>query len=363
MQEVLLRILNEYDQEKLKPLESNPLATYIRRAAPEVIRSRAAITMKYVIMGGPGQGNWAEIPWIGIFDSQITTSAQRGHYIVYLFRSDMSGVYLSLNMGWTQFENKYKPVREAQARIRDTSLACRELIRSSLFDFSYEPIDLITNRKLGTGYELGHICGKFYPINDVPEDGILVDDLRNLIGVYRELTGFLHTKDITNLLSIYGYEREKQEDYEDREYQRKIEKAEPKRISIGPQKKPEHTEDKGRIKWNTDAGIAKNCIAGANYECQVNPNHKTFTSEVTNRNYVEAHHLIPMKFQEQFIYSLDIPPNIVSLCPNCHSLFHHATDSERNSLIIQFISIRKDELEVFGIPVSVNQLLNMYKES
>jgi len=87
------------------------------------------------------------------------------------------------------------------------------------------------------------------------------------------------------------------------------------------------------------------------------------TPKVTNRNYVEAHHLIPIRFQEQFTYSLDVPPNIVSLCPNCHSLFHHAIDSESGRIITQFTDTMKDELEVFGIPVSVSQLLNMYKES
>lgn len=367
MKKSLSRIIEEYLSEKAKSLDgsiprNSSFANFIRKDASDAIRNRAALPLKYKVKGGPGQGNWAEIPWICIFDSQITTSAERGYYVVYLFRSDMSGVYLSLNMGWTQFEQKFKPMREAQQKIRETAAVCKELIESSLADFSYDPIDLITTRKLGVGYELGHICGKFYSKYNMPEDDVLVDDLRNLIGVYRELTGLLKTKDITNLLTRYREEQAEQEDAEDREYQRNVEKAKPKKITPGPQKKPGYTESKGLTKWNKDAGIARNCLEMANYECQVNPTHKTFTSKVTNNNYVEVHHLAPMEFQEKFQYSLDVPPNIISLCPNCHSRFHHAIDSDRNEIIEQFFNHRKSELETYGIRLSLEQLLEMYNK-
>ncbi len=52
-------------------------------------------------------GQWTHFPWIAIFDIDITTSAQRGFYPVYLFTEDMrGGVYLSLNQGWTYFKGE-----------------------------------------------------------------------------------------------------------------------------------------------------------------------------------------------------------------------------------------------------------------
>ena len=36
------------------------------------------------------------------------------------------------------------------------------------------------------------------------------------------------------------------------------------------------------------------------------------------RNYVEAHHLIPMGFQDDFSKSIDVEANIISLCTYCH---------------------------------------------
>ncbi|WP_217078146.1 MrcB family domain-containing protein [Clostridium baratii] len=53
------------------------------------------------------QGQWAEIPWISVFLKDIITTATNGYCIVYLFKSDMSGFYLSLNQNWTYLKNKY----------------------------------------------------------------------------------------------------------------------------------------------------------------------------------------------------------------------------------------------------------------
>jgi len=46
-----------------------------------------------------GVGRWAKIPWIALMDRRETTTTQQGVYCVYLFREDMSGVYLTLNQG------------------------------------------------------------------------------------------------------------------------------------------------------------------------------------------------------------------------------------------------------------------------
>ena len=175
MRETLLEILNSYLLAKTDDLEKNPLADFIRHSAPLTIRTKAAIAPNYKIQGSPGQGNWAEVPWLCIFDKEITTSAQRGYYIVYLFRSDMSGVCLSLNMGWTQFKNRFKPLRVAQRKISGTAGVCQGLLRSSLSDFSYEAISLLPTKPLAGGYELGHICGKVYPGDNIPEDKTLCE--------------------------------------------------------------------------------------------------------------------------------------------------------------------------------------------
>ena len=75
---------------------------------PQLIESNSknrAINYKYE--GSISTGNMAKIPWVCIFDTDITESATTGYYIVFLFKEDMSCVYLSLNQGFTHFKDKY----------------------------------------------------------------------------------------------------------------------------------------------------------------------------------------------------------------------------------------------------------------
>lgn len=156
---------------------------------------------------------------------------------------------------------------------------------------------------------------------------------------------------------IYKYERN---DIEEFKYQQEIEKSKPVKIESKPQAKPESTV--GTInQWKRSLGIAKAQIIEKNYSCEVDKNHKTFISNTTGENYVEVHHLIPMNFQKQFEYSLDVPGNLVILCPNCHRLFHHATSKEKSKIITSFYDQRKEVLKEFGIEISVEKLKRMYK--
>src|SRR3546814_2100711 len=73
--------------------EGHALGGYIRNTAPRAISALLG-DPQLKVKGGCGiSGNWAVIPWIGVFDTAVTGGAQRGYYIVYLFSADMSRVY------------------------------------------------------------------------------------------------------------------------------------------------------------------------------------------------------------------------------------------------------------------------------
>jgi 5-methylcytosine-specific restriction enzyme A len=95
LKESLQRILTDYPASKEKPLENDPLAQYIRKeAATAVSAALGGDSAGLVMQGSPGQGNWAAVPWIGIFDPAITTSATEGYYVVYLFHAQQPIVHL-----------------------------------------------------------------------------------------------------------------------------------------------------------------------------------------------------------------------------------------------------------------------------
>jgi len=98
----------------------------------------------------------------------------------------------------------------------------------------------------------------------------------------------------------------------------------------------------------------------ANYICEFNHKHNTFTSKSTKEKYVEAHHLIPFSKRKKFEVNIDIEENLIALCPNCHRLIHLAEDEERISLLNNLFSFRKEKLENQMIEISIEQLYKMY---
>jgi len=134
-------------------------------------------------------------------------------------------------------------------------------------------------------------------------------------------------------------------------YQNEIEKAGAFCTPEEPQEKPNRINTISDL-YNRKPAIAKEALIKAEYKCQLDPSHKTFISAYHGNNYVEAHHLIPLKYQDDFKYSLDVPGNIVSLCPNCHRLMHHAPIEERNKCAQLLFDFKEADLGKFGIKLT-----------
>ena len=316
---------------------------------PSLLHKDAGILKtRYKIQGSIGQGNPSEIPWICIFDLEISKSAQEGFYIVYLFKSDMSGVYLSLNQGWTQYEKEFG-VKLGRTEIKKNSEYSRSLLKSYQ-GFSPNPIELKATKSLGKGYELGNICSVYYPGNDIPSDLEIVDDLRNLLGVYRELKGFVGE----DILGIKGKLCEEI-------YQNEIQRGKRKELGPGAILKKDKKQKVSSTSWSRDANISYTALSNAGFKCEYNPNHKTFKSASTGFQFVEAHHLIPMEFQDDFDVSIDVPENIISLCPTCHRAFHNSVPEYKKQLISNFYNKRKEALKSRGINIQVSKLYQYYR--
>lgn len=75
-----------------------------------------------------------------------------------------------------------------------------------------------------------------------------------------------------------------------------------------------------------------------------------------SKNYVEAHHLVPMQYQEQFENSLDIHANIVSICLVCHKKIHFELFDDK------LFNIRKERLIKGGINISLDELYSYYQD-
>lgn len=186
------KILNEYIEAKKQIFANNPMGNYFRNSIPDIIYKTGIVDKnKYLITGSVGQGNWATIPWICIFDRSITTSATKGVYIVYLLSKDGNTLYLTFNQGCTEIRNSHNK-NETIAIMRNKAAQINSLIDSKGFknDENINLGDGLT--ELGLLYQKGTIFYKAYHKEHIPEEAELRDDLSKMIDIYKEYAERFH---------------------------------------------------------------------------------------------------------------------------------------------------------------------------
>jgi 5-methylcytosine-specific restriction enzyme A len=164
------------------------LARQLREDAPKALTPLLAEPQRYKVEGSPGQGNWAKVPWISVFDILITESAQSGYYPVYLFRADRAGVYLSLNQGVTDVIKKYKSDARAVLKVRASDFRA-QLGTVAAQRFQILDVELaVAPADRASFYEDGNIVSAYYPATAVPSDDVLAADFREIMRLYDELS-------------------------------------------------------------------------------------------------------------------------------------------------------------------------------
>lgn len=106
----------------------------------------------------------------------------------------------------------------------------------------------------------------------------------------------------------------------------------------------------------TDADLPRNpayknlAILNANFTCELCGKQDTFET-FKGYEYFEGHHLIMYNLSSQSKYdlSLDIPRNIVCLCPECHKKIHLGYDEDIKNSIIQLLLKHKDLFSIYDI--------------
>ncbi|MBX3047270.1 MAG: DUF3578 domain-containing protein [Anaerolineales bacterium] len=301
IREAFQRIFNEYPTARQEDFAGHELADFIRREVPRVFHASISQLEEMLFAASPGQGRWADAPWIAVFDPAITETAQEGFYPVYLFNRTLTAVYLSLNQGMTSLA---KEVGNSQAK--QLLMARAELLRSRIgpsLKFSTNPIDLEpqgSNDRLAM-YEPGHTLGKLYTANKFPSENELVMDLLDMVDLYRKAKFSGGTDDLNAIIQISE---------ESGEYSSDFSLEEKRRLTL-------HR----RIERNHRLALLAKKIHG--YKCQVCSFDFFAEYGELGKEYIEAHHLIPLS-------SLDVDrPAFLSperdfavVCANCHKMIH-----------------------------------------
>lgn len=179
------------------------------------------------------------------------------------------------------------------------------------------------------------------------------------------LNGYSFTKNIN--FSTNAIDNVEKEDSDD-DYQADIEKQAffIKDFSFEFKEKPEYVETAKGKKVKRNPEIARNVLIKENYTCEIESLHKTFISKRTGNEYMEAHHLIPctVKNNELFYINygikLDIPENIICLCPVCHRAMHYGDCEIKRILLNKILNAKMSDFERIGLKLTLDEILKFY---
>ncbi len=189
------KFMKEYDEELIAARKDEdykrPFGKMVRQDITTLINAQLQAT-NYKVKGSVGAGRWTDVPWVAVFDKRITTSAQRGVYIVYLLNKDTKELFLTLNQGATDVAQggdgsgklAFTGIATASNGKTTESLQSRaKSIRSKIGQF-----EGLESNPINTGskaYNAGCIYYIKYTLESLPEDKKLYSDLQKFIEAYQ----------------------------------------------------------------------------------------------------------------------------------------------------------------------------------
>lgn len=180
LHKLLKKFMEEYESElnaarKDKDFK-RPLGNIVRKDIAYLIGAQLPENI-YKVKGSVGARSWADVPWVGVFDKRVTTSAQRGVYIVYLFNKTTKELFLTLNQGVTDV------VTTSNSKAADNLQNRAQSIRSKIG--SFPGLESSLNGSGSKAYDAGCIYYIKYTLDSLPEDEKLYSDLSKFIEAYK----------------------------------------------------------------------------------------------------------------------------------------------------------------------------------
>jgi 5-methylcytosine-specific restriction protein A len=296
------RVLLEHPVARTERFAGHPLAQYVRGDAAQTVRDALGeIGEGLVVEGSAGAGNWAAVPWVGVFDPLVTDSATRGYYVVYLFSVRGEVCFLSLNQGTTETRTEFGA--EARTVLADRAATMRSRITDFAKLLPAHEIDLRSGERLPGDYAAAHVLGFAYPRGAIPSEDVLRAEVQTPVRAYRALT-FRGGIDPS-------LEQPNDPDADPSTFT-SLEELRRYRMHRVSERNPKASR------------LAKKHHG---YSCQACGFSFLKRYGTLGDGYIEAHHLRPISsLAEGVKVTYAVPTDFAVLCSNCHRMIHRTSD-------------------------------------
>lgn len=297
------------------------------------------------------------IPYVMVMRKDVTTTPTRGVYLAFLFDENCTSLWLSLNQGIAQFKNRFEGLEVLEAV---------EFVANETADglpapagFASGRIELSARMRYGKAYERGAILSRKFDLASI--DSSFPAELRSSIGKILDVYSAIPSgvaSDLAGTAEARGRMNEAIFQAEVVERAAKLQLDGP--VYDIPVLPPSRRSTRVTV-YVRDPAIAATAIVSVEHTCEADCGNRLFVAASTQRNYVEAHHIIPLHHQHRYPHAgLDVPANVVALCPMCHARIHRGTPAEKQPLLATLFSKRAKRLRDAGLQCSLDALVHAY---
>jgi hypothetical protein len=191
--------------------KNHPIHKLVVDEIPEVLESWTLNSAKYKFVGSDGQGNILRTPWFATLNLEVTDSATKGYYLVYLISADLKTLVLAIGFGAYQFEKQYGRGKKffdalgtavVNMRVNSEHLMAKSLSQTKART-NREPILLDESGDYHLrAYEQCSIYSLSYDINNLPSEAELKRDYLEYVTLYDSMSESLLLADVDS----YVYE-------------------------------------------------------------------------------------------------------------------------------------------------------------
>ncbi len=316
----------QYADKRDRPYGHDNVANILVHDLPDQLYAALNISKnEYLIKGSVGTGRWADIPWFAIMHRGVTTTTQSGYYIAGLFSHDLTTLFITLGLGWTQFAEQYG---DKEGRIMAAAYSDKLYgYLPSRTDDKPGHIELGATTTTSKGYESANAVSRLMSIANLSDNQLLQtlqDYLRYYEIVRKEYGADLFFRELI-VPADTSEEPDMQADI--REASVLVDKA---KALLNLQSIADTLPPAKRKKFVSEivrnAAFANYVKARANYVCEI-CGRKPFMKQ-SGKWYAEADHIDPL-----FAEGRDHPDNMRCLCAQCHRIVTYGSENEKTKLL------------------------------